>query len=117
LRRYCFLLQVRPDRLEEYVQRHRAVWPEMLNALRETGWGNYSLFLRDDGLLVGYVESPDLAAAQAAMAETDVNRRWQAEMAQYFEDLDGRAPDQGFLLLRQIFNLDEQLESHDGRQQ
>ena len=58
--RYCFLLQVRPDRLEEYVDRHRAVWPEMLAALRDTGWHNYSLFLRDDGLLVGYVEADDL---------------------------------------------------------
>ena len=58
--RYCFKLQVRPDRLEEYVDRHRAVWPDMLAALRDTGWHNYSLFLRDDGLLVGYVEADDL---------------------------------------------------------
>lgn len=107
--RYCFQLQVRPDRLDEYVERHRRVWPEMLRALRDTGWHNYSLFLRDDGLLVGYVESPDLAAAQAAMAETDVNRRWQAEMAEFFVGLDGRGPDEGFLLLTEIFHIDDQL--------
>ncbi len=106
--RYCFSLQVRPDRMEEYVERHRAVWPEMLAALEETGWRNYSLFLREDGLLIGYVESDDLAAAQAAMARTDVNARWQADMAPYFEDLDG-APDQGFVLLREVFNLADQL--------
>lgn len=109
MNRYCFLLQVRPDRLEEYVERHERVWPEMLGALRDTGWHNYSLFLRDDGLLVGYVESPDLAAAQAAMAATEVNARWQAEMAGFFVGLDGRGPDEGFLLLREVFNLDDQL--------
>ena len=107
--RYCFLLQVRPELLGEYRARHAQVWPEMLHALRDTGWRNYSLFVRDDGLLVGYVEADDLAAAQAAMAATDVNRRWQADMARYFTGLDGRGPDEGFLLLEEIFNLDEQL--------
>ena len=68
--RYCFQLQVRPERLDEYKARHRAVWPEMLAALRDTGWRNYSLFLRDDGLLIGYVEADDLQAAQAGMAAT-----------------------------------------------
>ena len=68
----------RPERLDEYKARHRDVWPEMRDALREAGWGNYSLFLRDDGLLVGYVETEDFEAAQRAMAATDVNDRWQA---------------------------------------
>jgi L-rhamnose mutarotase len=107
--RYCFLLQVRPELLVEYRARHALVWPEMLHALRDSGWRNYSLFVRDDGLLVGYVEADDLDAAQEAMAATDVNRRWQAEMTRYFTGLDGRGPDEGLLLLEEIFNLDEQL--------
>ena len=52
----------------------------MLAALRDTGWRIYSLFLRPDGLLVGYLECDDFAAAQHAMEQTDVNARWQAEM-------------------------------------
>jgi L-rhamnose mutarotase len=103
------LLQVRPELLAEYRARHAHVWPEMLAALRDTGWHNYSLFARDDGLLVGYVEATDLAAAQQAMAETEVNGRWQAEMSRFFTGLDGRRPDEGFLLLEEIFNLDDQL--------
>ena len=106
--RYCFELQVRRDRLDEYKARHRAVWPEMLAALRDTGWRNYSLFLRDDGLLIGYVEADDLRAAQAGMAATEVNARWQAEMAPFFVDLDGR-PDEGFVLLEEVFHLEDQL--------
>ena len=103
--RYCFQLQVRPERMEEYVERHRAVWPEMLAALEQTGWRNYSLFLRADGLLIGYVEADDLAAAQAAMAATEVNARWQAEMAPFFTGIDGRAPDEGLELLPEVFHL------------
>lgn len=107
--RYCFTLQVRPDRMPEYVERHRAVWPEMCQALHETGWRSYSLFLRDDGLLVGYVESDDLAASQAAMAATEVNARWQAEMSPFFVGIDARPPDEGFWLLEEVFRLDDQL--------
>jgi L-rhamnose mutarotase len=76
--RHCFLLRVHPERMDEYRRRHQAVWPEMLEALAEAGWRNYSLFLADDGLLVGYVEADDLEASLAAMARTDVNARWQA---------------------------------------
>ena len=83
MERVCFRLQLRLDRLDEYVERHANVWPEMLDALVETGWSNYSLFLdRRDGTLIGYFETPDLAAALAGMAARDVNARWQAEMAE-----------------------------------
>jgi L-rhamnose mutarotase len=83
MERVCWTMRVRPERLDEYKARHREVWPEMLAALREAGWGNYSLFLTDDGLLIGYLETADFAAAQAAMEATDVNARWQAEMAEF----------------------------------
>ena len=69
MNRYCFTLRVRPDRLDEYRRRHEAVWPDMLRALRDSGWTNYSLFLNDDGLLIGYVEAQDLIASQEAIEE------------------------------------------------
>jgi L-rhamnose mutarotase len=75
----------------------------MLAALREAGWSNYSLFLAADGLLVGYVETDDFEAAQAAMERTDVNARWQAEMAGFFEQ--GR-PDHALERLEEIFHLE-----------
>jgi L-rhamnose mutarotase len=108
-RRHCFLLRVRPERMDEYRRRHQAVWPEMLEALAEAGWRNYSLFLADDGLLVGYVEADDLEASLAAMARTDVNARWQAEMAPFFLGLDG-GPDEGLVLLDEVFHLEDQLD-------
>jgi L-rhamnose mutarotase len=111
VQRVCFRLRVRPERLAEYRERHAAVWPELLTALRDAGWHDYSLFLHGDGTLIGYFLTEDLDASLAAMARTDVNRRWQAEMAPFFEDLAGRRPDQGFEVLAEIFNLDEQLEA------
>ena len=108
--RVCFQLHVKPDRLNEYRRRHEAVWPDMLDALARAGWNNYSLFLAPDGLLIGYFETPSLDEAVAAMARTDVNRAWQADMAEFFEDLDGLRPDQGFLVLDEVFHLESQRE-------
>ncbi|MBV7328016.1 L-rhamnose mutarotase [Chloroflexi bacterium TSY] len=106
MQRVCFLLQVKQSMLDEYKRRHESVWPDMLQALRETGWHNYSLFLREDGLLVGYFETPSLEAALAGMADREVNERWQADMAPFFEALDGKRPDEGFLVLEEVFHLD-----------
>jgi L-rhamnose mutarotase len=105
--RYCFVSQVDPAHLDRYRQRHAAVWPEMLLALRDAGWRDYSLFLSEDGLLVGVFEADDRDLAQARMAATEVNARWQAEMADLFTG-DG-APDEGFRYLPQIFRLEDQL--------
>jgi L-rhamnose mutarotase len=106
MQRVCFVLQVKKDRLEEYKERHKQVWPEMLDALRRTGWHNYSLFLRDDGMLIGYVETPDFQAALDGMAREEVNARWQAEMREFFEDPAGRNADEQMRPLEEVFHLD-----------
>ena len=103
--RICFVLQVQPGRVDEYRERHRAVWPEMRDALTTAGWRNYSLFLREDGTLIGYLECDDFDAARAAMEATDVNARWQAQMAGFFSDLEGGSPDRGMRPLEEVFHL------------
>ena len=110
--RVCFTLQVRPDRLEEYRARHAAVWPDMLRALRDAGWRDYQLFLREDGLLVGIVETDDLAAAQSAMNATEVSARWEVEMGPLF-DLPGGRDGRDKSELDLVFDLDAQLTAID----
>ncbi len=81
----------------------------MLEALRATGWRNYSLFLRDDGLLIGYVESTlGFSELQRAMDAEGVNRRWQDDMAPFFEAAAG-TPDTGLRLVLEVFHLEDQL--------
>ena len=100
--RCCFLLRVRPERLAEYIAVHQHVWQDMRDALSNAGWRRYSLFLRpEDGLVVGYFESDDTAAAMRAMEDEDVNTRWQKEMAQYFVQPNGGTPE----ILAQYFDL------------
>lgn len=105
LKRICFLLQVKPDRLEEYKRWHDAVWPEMLSALRETGWNNYSLFLRPDGLLIGYLETDDFKRALSEISKREINRQWQEKMSGFFVKPEGLLPDQSMEVLEEIFHL------------
>jgi L-rhamnose mutarotase len=104
--RVCFHLKVRAGKIDEYKRRHAAVWPEMLEALRDTGWGNYSLFLRPDGLLVGYLETDDFDHCCAAMKKHPVNARWQAEMSPLFEAMDEGGADDNIFPLEEVFHLD-----------
>lgn len=84
--RCCFLLRVRPEKLDDYVEAHQGVWEEMRVALTKAGWRNYSLFLDpDNGMVVGYFEAEDCDAAQEAIARTEVSERWERAMSEHFE--------------------------------
>ncbi|WP_062071736.1 L-rhamnose mutarotase [Demequina sediminicola] len=109
--RVCFTLQVDPERLDEYVEAHRAVWPEMLAAIRDAGRRDYSLFLRPDGLLVGVYETDDDVASAAALAADPRTASWEEAMAPFFVDLGGARPDQNAPSLPEVFNLAQQLDA------
>ena len=104
--RVGFVLKVKRDLIDEYRSRHQEVWPEMLDALRAHGWHNYSLFLREDGTLFGYFETPgSFADALQGMAGEAVNALWQKEMAPFFEGT-GEAADRMMGELVEVFHLD-----------
>lgn len=106
MQRICFVLHIKPERIEEYRERHTSVWPAMLEALQNAGWKNYSLFLQPDGLLVGYFETENLAISQQKMQATAVNTDWQLQMAQYFGSLPGSTADRSMVPLAEVFHLD-----------
>jgi len=107
MKRVGFLLKVKEELIEEYKKHHETVWPEMLAALSRHGWHNYSLFMREDGALFGYFETPDsFEAAQDGMGGEDINTKWQELMAPYFVSPDGAHPDKLMVALEEVFHLD-----------
>jgi L-rhamnose mutarotase len=100
--RSAFVLHVRPDRLDEYVEAHRAVWPEMLAAIRGAGIRNYTIY-RDGTRMFGYFEADDLEAAGRYLAGQEVVSRWQDAMAELLEE---RVPESGPPALEEVFRLD-----------
>jgi L-rhamnose mutarotase len=100
--RSAFVLRVRADKIEEYIEAHRRVWPDMLEALHGAGVSNYTIF-RDGNQVFGYFEADDLEAAASYLARQEVCTRWQDAMAELLEE---RVPDAGPPPLEEIFRLD-----------
>ena len=77
--RSAFVLRVRPDKVDAYVEAHRNVWPEMLRALGDAGIGNYTIF-RAGNEMFGYFEANDLERAASYLERQEVTRagktRW-----------------------------------------
>mgnify|MGYP006154739991 FL=1 len=107
MQRVGFLLKVREDRIDDYKEHHTHVSPDMLDALSRHGWNNYSLFMRPDGLMFGYVEVSDsFQAALDGMSIEDANSRWQALMEPFFESSAGGRPDENMVQLEEVFHLE-----------
>ena len=108
MNRVCFCLQVKAGLLEEYKRRHETVWPEyVMTSNRRVA--QLLAVLTHDGLLIGYLETPDFDGALTAMAGTDVNRRWQTEMAHFFEGIPGKKADEQMMrLTKSLISTDRQ---------
>ena len=100
--RSAFVLRVRPNKIDAYIDAHRNVWPEMLQALRDAGVRNYTIF-RAGNEMFGYFEADDVAAAELYLSQQEVCTRWQDAMSELLEE---RVPDAGPPALEEIFRLD-----------
>lgn len=102
--RKAFRMVVDPGQHAEYERRHRPVWRELEEVLRDHGVGSYSIFLDDStGDLFGYVEVED-EARWDAIASTDVCRRWWRFMRDIMPSTaDDRPVSRD---LREVFHLD-----------
>jgi L-rhamnose mutarotase len=107
MKRVGFLLKVKEPMIDAYKRHHRAVWPDMLDALARNGWHNFSLYMRDDGLMFGYFEAEEsFQASLDGMSKEKVNRLWQDLMAPHFEIPEGALADQSMLELEEVFHMD-----------
>jgi len=104
MERVGFVMRLLPGQEAEYRRRHAAVWPEMRDALRAAGAHNYSIYLRGNDLF-GYLEVEDLERFQRDMAASEVNARWQQDMASLIDPLTD--PATGFhRRLDEVFHLE-----------
>ena len=78
--RKAFRMYVNPDAHAEYERRHQPIWEELETTLKDHGVTSYSIFLEpESNQLFAYaeIESEEL---WAAIADTDVCKRWWAHM-------------------------------------
>jgi L-rhamnose mutarotase len=103
------VLRLRPDRAEEYLALHAAVWPGVLDAMRRNGWRDFTIFLREpEMLLVGVFDyvGADFAASARAIAADPETQKWLALCDPCQEPLASRAEGEWWAPMRPIFHMD-----------
>ena len=112
MKRYGSVLALRPEKIEQYVKLHAAVWPDVLKRIKLCNIQNYSIYLRKlpDGrhYLFSYFEytGNDFAADMAKMAADPATQRWWAVCEPCQEPLPDRRPGQWWASMDEVFHLD-----------
>jgi L-rhamnose mutarotase len=104
LKRYAFMLKLQPGAAPSYEEAHRAVWPEMLALLKKAGISEYSIYRRDE-LLILALRAKDFEATWQQIENDPVNLRWQAAMEPYFAPVEGIRSGERFAMLEEVFYL------------
>lgn len=94
--------RLRPDKIDEYVEAHANVWPDMLAMIKAAGVRNYSIYRFEDRVF-GCYECDDPEATQAYQAAAEVTKRWGAAMAPLFAE---EVATEGLINLPEVFRLD-----------
>ena len=106
MKRYTFLMRIKPELKAEYRKAHDEIWPDMARAIRDSGIRNYSICFRADGTLFAYLESPDPALSFEKLGKTEVNARWQKAMDRFFVKRDPSKIGPDIEVIEEVFHLD-----------
>lgn len=105
MQRVAFLLRLKPGSAAAYDEAHRHVWPDMLSLLKRAGISQYSIFRRDELLILSMTITQDFESTWRQIESDPVNARWQHAMSAYFETLQPTRPGERFPMLDEVFYL------------
>ncbi|MGB8496058.1 MAG: L-rhamnose mutarotase [Candidatus Acidiferrum sp.] len=103
--RVAFRLRIKAGKEQEYEVAHRHVWPALLAKLKEVGISKYSIFRREQDLIL-VMQVADFDAAWRALDQDETNLKWQQKMAALFEPVPGLQPGERFAMMKEVFYLD-----------
>jgi L-rhamnose mutarotase len=106
MKRYSFLMRIRPELRAEYEKAHDEIWPDLAKAIRDSGIRNYSIYFRPNGTLFAYLESDDPALSFERLGKTEVNARWQKAMDRFFVKKDPKTVGPDVEEIEEVFHID-----------
>ncbi len=107
MKRYGWMIGVKPEAVEKYKAYHAAVWPEVLDMIRQCNIRNYSIYFKDN-LLFGYYEyhGADHVADMEKMAAHAKTREWWAIMGPMQQPVETRKPGEWWAEMEEVFHMD-----------
>ncbi len=105
MRRVAFKMHIKKGSEQEYIERHKAVWPGLLALHKEGGISNYSIFLRGQELFL-YLECEDVERAFQIFDESPLGRKWEDFMAPLFDPEPDLQPGEPYAMMKEVFHQD-----------
>lgn len=107
LKRYGWVIKVKPEKLAEYKELHANPWPEVNAKLKECNIQNYSIYYRD-GLLFSYLEytGSDFDADMAKMAADPKTQEWWKETDPCQEPVESAKEGVWWADMEEVYHLD-----------
>lgn len=107
MRRFGQMIRLKPDKTGEYIERHKAVWPAVLEMISNCHLSNYSIFYKDD-FLFAYFEytGDDFEGDMEHMAKHEETLRWWDVVKPLMEPVEKRKPGEFWANMEEIFHLD-----------
>jgi L-rhamnose mutarotase len=107
MERYAMVLRVRPEFEREYLEYHKAVWPEVLELIRDCNVRNYSIFLRDHCLFAYYeYAGVDYKSDMAKMAAHPKMKKWWEIMEPMQEPVPTHESGEWWVRMEEAFHTD-----------
>ena len=78
------LWRVRPGKADEYLRRHRTIWPDLAAVLRQSGVRSYTIYLAGD-LVFSHLEVDDYERMIDLVARDPIALRWEEQFAEILE--------------------------------
>lgn len=105
MQRVGFLFKIKPEYKDEYKKAHDEIWPEQLQALKESGLNNYSSYYMD-GNVFTYAETENFENSVNELFKKEINEKWQEHMEKYFVKSNPSKLGPEIVMLEEIFHMD-----------
>jgi L-rhamnose mutarotase len=103
--RVAFMLRVKAGKEEEYKERHKTVWPELVDAAKKAGIRNHTVFLRGQDLFV-YLEADDFERAWGELLKNPIKAKWDELMVPLFEPVPDLKEGEAIAFMEEVFHFD-----------
>jgi L-rhamnose mutarotase len=105
MKRFAFKMYLKPGCEKEYEKRHAAIWPELVQMIKDAGVSNYSIFWdKDTNILFGYQECEGEGSSQDTDDVDPITQKWWDMMADIMEVNPDNSP--VTIPIQEVFHLD-----------
>ena len=106
MQRFGQVIKLKPEKAQEYIRHHAAVWPGVLKMIKECNISNYSIFFKDN-MLFAYFEytANNFEADMAKMAQDKETQRWWDTVKPLMEPIENRKTGEFWADMEEVFHF------------